>query len=254
MHQLFEAQAKQSPRAVAVECAGKRLTYAELNRRANQLARSLQRLGIGPEQLVGVCLERSLEMVIALLAILKAGAAYLPLDPKYPRERIAFMLDDARASVLITQKSLESLVEDGRWRMEDSDSRSSILNPQIRVVCLDGDAAVIARQSAKNPTIHIGSKNLAYVIYTSGSTGQPKAVAIEHRNAVAFLQWAKRVFSRSELSGVLASTSICFDLSVFELFAPLSCGGKIILVDDALATPICSSEKILRSSIRFPRS
>ena len=235
IHQLFEAQAQRSPRAVAVEWEGRRLTYAELNGRANQLARFLQKLGIGPEQLVGVCLERSLEMVIALLAVLKAGAAYLPLDPKYPRERMAFMLDDARVSVLIAQKSLESLVEDGRCRMEDSDSRSPTLDRQIKVVCLDGDAAVIARQSAKNPVIHIGSKNLAYVIYTSGSTGAPKGVAIEHKNAVAFLQWAKKVFTRSELSGVLASTSICFDLSIFELFMPLCCGGKIILADDALA-------------------
>jgi amino acid adenylation domain-containing protein len=225
IHHLFEAQAKRAPQAVAVECAGKQLTYGELNRQANQLARFLHKYGIGPEKIVGVCLERSLDMVIGLLAILKSGGAYLPLDPNYPRERLAFMLGDARVPVLITRKGL---VEDGRWRMEDSDSRFSI----IRV---DGDGAKIARQSATNPAIRVSPKNLAYVIYTSGSTGQPKGVAIEHRNAVAFLQWARRAFTPRELAGVLASTSICFDLSVFEIFAPLSSGGKVILVDDALA-------------------
>jgi amino acid adenylation domain-containing protein len=129
--------------------------------------------------------------------------------------------------------------------MEDSDSRFSILDPQIRIVCLDGDAAVIARQSAKNPTIHIGSKNFAYVIYTSGSTGQPKGIAIEHRNAVAFLWWTNSAFSRAELAAVAASTSICFDLSIFELFAPLSCGGKVILAQDALDL----AERIERNDI-----
>jgi amino acid adenylation domain-containing protein len=241
IHQLFEAQARRIPRAVAVECGGKQFTYGELNRRANRLARFLQKRGVGAEKIVGVCLERSLDLVVAVLAILKSGGAYLPLDPKYPPERIAFMLENARVSVLITQKSLE----DGRWRMGDSDSRFSILDPQIRIVCLDGDAAVIARQSAKNPTIHIGSKNLAYVIYTSGSTGQPKGIAIEHRNAVAFLRWANSAFSRAELAAVAASTSICFDLSIFELFAPLSCGGTVILAQDTLDL----AERIERNDI-----
>ena len=228
MHQLFEAQAQRSPRAVAVERTGKRLTYAELNRRANQLARFLQKLGIGREQLVGVCLERSLEIVITLLAILKAGAAYLPLDPKYPHARNAFTLDDARAGVLLTQSKF---VNGSQLPVSNRQSRKQ----KLEVVCLDTAWKKIAKESSKNLASGVGSRNLAYVIYTSGSAGQPKGVAIEHRNAVAFLQWAKRVFSRWELSGVLASTSICFDLSIFELFAPLSCGGQIILVDDALS-------------------
>ena len=225
IHHLFEAQAKRAPRAVALEYRRKQLTYGELNRRANRLARVLQQSGIGPEKIVGVCLKRSLDMVIALLAILKSGGAYLPLDPNYPRERIAFMLGDARVAVLITRKGL---VEDRGLRMEDGDSR-------FRIICIDADAAEIGRRSARNPIIHVGSKNLAYVIYTSGSTGQPKGVAIEHRSAVNFLQWATRAFTPAQLAGVVASTSMCFDLSVFEIFAPLSSGGKVILVDDALA-------------------
>ena len=138
------------------------------------------------------------------------------------------MLDDAQASVLLTQaKFIEEtlLTASGRQASERD----------LEVVCCDTDWKNIAKESSKNLATGVGSRDLAYVIYTSGSTGQPKGVAIEHGNAVAFLQWAKTVFSRSQLSGVLASTSICFDLSIFELFAPLCCGGRIILVDDALA-------------------
>ena len=240
MHELFELQTKRAPGACAVECAGASVTYDELNRRANQLARYLRKLGIGPDKPVGICLERSVDMVIGLLAILKAGGAYLPLDPAYPPERLRFMLSDARASLLISQGDL---VEDGGWRIEDGDSRSlrlrsgqaSILDPRPKVVCLHRDASMIAQQSAKNLNARIDSENLAYVIYTSGSSGAPKGVAIEHRNAVAFLYWAKRVFSAEQLAGVLASTSICFDLSVFEIFAPLSWGGKVILAPNVLA-------------------
>ena len=228
VHQLFEAQAKRVPRAVAVECAGKQWTYGELNGRANQLARFLRKRGVGPEKLAGVCLERSLDMVIALMAILKSGGAYLPLDPKYPRERIAFMLEDAQASVLVTQSQFA-----GKNELSLIDRRSR--KAGCEVVCLDNERKEIGKESSRNVSSSVRSRNLAYVIYTSGSTGRPKGVAIEHRNAVAFLQWTKSVFSAAELAGVLASTSICFDLSVFELFAPLSRGGKIILVEDALA-------------------
>jgi amino acid adenylation domain-containing protein len=189
--------------------------------------------------LVGICVERSIEMVIGLLGILKTGGAYLPLDPSYPRERLAFMVKDSQCSFLLTQ---QSIVEDGRWRpvlsetegMEDGDPRCAIRDPQIKVVCLDRDREKIARQSERNPDKGATAQNLAYVIYTSGSTGAPKGVAIEHRNAVALLHWARSVFTDDELAGVLASTSICFDLSVFELFVPLSWGGKVILAENAL--------------------
>jgi amino acid adenylation domain-containing protein len=227
MHQLFEAQARRGPRAAALECAGQHLTYGELNRRANRLARFLRTRGAGPEKLVGVCMDRSLEMVIALLAVLKSGAAYVPLDPRYPRERIRFMLEDARVKLLLTQSQFAG----GSAAPLGNDSLSTAT---AEVVCLDTEREKIAKEKPQNVSCKVRPCNLAYVIYTSGSTGRPKGVAIEHRNAVAFLQWAKRVFSRGELAGVLASTSICFDLSVFELFAPLSSGGKVILLRDAL--------------------
>jgi len=228
IHQLFEAQARQTPNRVALEFDGQQLTYRELNRRANQLARHLRTLGAGQEKLIGVCVERSLEMVVGLLAVLKAGAAYVALDPKYPRERIDFMLKDAGVEVLLTQqKPADSLP------LSAASAEPSKAN--VKVVCLDGDWKIVARHSYRNLSSAVTARNLAYVIYTSGSTGQPKGVAIEHKSAVAFLHWAKTVFGADELSGVLASTSICFDLSVFELFAPLSWGGKVILVENALA-------------------
>jgi amino acid adenylation domain-containing protein len=229
IHELFETQTRRTPDAVALQCAGRQILYRELNDRANRLAGYLQKRGIGPEKLVGVCMERSVEMVVGLLAILKAGAAYLPLDPEYPRERIAFMLDDARSCLLLTQ---EKFAADERSRA----ITSLTAKLDMQVVCVDREWPVIERESAKNRGKTAAPRNLAYVIYTSGSTGRPKGVAIEHRNAAAFLQWAGEVFSPAELAGVLASTSICFDLSIFELFTPLSQGGKVILVEDALAT------------------
>jgi amino acid adenylation domain-containing protein len=231
IHKLFEAQVERTPVAVAVEFEGQKITYQELNRRANQLAHYLTSLGVGPEKLVGICVERSLEMVVGLLGILKAGGAYVPLDPAYPKERLEFILKDSRCSFLLTQ---QSTIDDGRWRMEDGDSPSPILGPQIRVICLDTDWETIAGESQQNTRSEVKRDNLAYVIYTSGSTGEPKGVVIEHRNTVAFLYWAKSVFTNYELAGVLASTSICFDLSVFELFVPLSWGGTVVLAENAL--------------------
>src|SRR5262245_52252333 len=163
IHELFEAQAAKTPEAIALEFEAKQLTYEELNRRANQLAHYLRKLGIGPEKLVGICIDRSVEMVIVLLVILQAGGAYVPLDPAYPRERLAFMIEDARVSVLVTQ---ESLIEDGGWRMEDGDPRSCILDPRLEVVYLDRDSPLIAQKSDSNPKSEIESHNLAYVIYT----------------------------------------------------------------------------------------
>ena len=238
IHQLFEAQARRIPRAVAVECDGKQLTYGELDRRANRLARFLQKRGVGAEKIVGVCLERSLNLVVAVLAILKSGGAYLPLDPKYPRERIAFMLEDARASVLVTQAKFAGC-------KGSSSFHRPLRGRRMKTVRLDADGKKIALERSSGLLSGAQARNLAYVIYTSGSTGQPKGVAIEHRNAVAFLQWAKSVFSRAELAAVGASTSVCFDLSIFEIFAPLSRGGKTILAQDALDL----ADRIERSDI-----
>jgi len=232
IHQLFEEQAERTPDELALEFEEKQITYRELNRKANQLAHYLVSLGIGPEKLVGISIDRSIEIVVALLGILKAGGAYLPLDPAYPNERLRFMMEDAQVSVLLTHAKL---VEDRGWRMEDSDPQSSIINPHLEVVYLDRDWPIIEQQRTENPNSRNDSESLAYVIYTSGSTGQPKGVAIEHRNTVNLLYWAKSIYGSSELAGVFASTSICFDLSVFELFVPLSWGGKIILAENALS-------------------
>ena len=221
IHELFEEQAERTPGAVAVVFGEQRLTYRELNDRANQLAHHLRSLGVGPEVLVGVCVERSVEMVVGMLGILKAGGAYVPLDPTYPRERLAFMLEDAGAAVLLTQERLlDSLPEQGARRL-----------------CLDAGWDAVARESVEDPRRTAGPRNLAYVIYTSGSTGKPKGVAIEHHSTVAMLAWARGAYTAEELRGVLFSTSICFDLSVFELFAPLCAGGKVILAANALELP-----------------
>jgi amino acid adenylation domain-containing protein len=225
IHRLFEEQVDRTPERVAVSFEDRKLTYGQLNARANQLARYLGKLGVGPEVLVGICMERSLDMVVGLFGILKAGGAYVPLDPEYPKERLAFMLENARAPVLLSQQGL----------LENLPAHDA------RVVSLDGDGAAIRQESRENLESGAAATNLAYVIYTSGSTGRPKGVMIEHGNSVAFLSWAHTIFTAEDLAGVLASTSICFDLSVFEIFAPLSAGGGIILEKNALALPAPSA-------------
>jgi surfactin family lipopeptide synthetase A len=226
LHQLFEAQAERTPQAIAVWGRDEHISYQDLNSRANQLAHYLQSLGAGAEDLVAVCLERSVSMVVALLAVLKAGAAYVPLDASYPVERLQYMLDDARVKLLLTQQSLL-----GALPQQHSDPARQ----HSGLVLLDADQQSIALHRPQNPTARTMPQHLAYVIYTSGSTGRPKGVAIEHHSPVALLQWSRNFFTQAELSGVLASTSICFDLSVFELFAPLSRGGKVILAENVLS-------------------
>ncbi|HYO57388.1 non-ribosomal peptide synthetase, partial [Archangium sp.] len=218
VHHLVEAQAARTPDAVALVHEERRLTYRELEARTRHLANALRALGVGPETRVAVCLERTPEMVIALLGVMRAGGAYVPLDPAYPAERLAFMLEDSQAPVLITARRLEGLLP----------------THGARVVYLEANAEVPAALEPLAPA-STGPDNLAYVLYTSGSTGRPKGVALEHRSAVAFLRWALSVFSREQLSGVLAATSFCFDLSVFEMFTPLARGGAVILADNALA-------------------
>jgi len=216
--QLFEAQVERTPDEIALADADEKVTYRELNRRANQLARYLRSLGVGPEVRVGICMRRSVDMIVGLLGILKAGGAYVPLDLAYPKDRFAFMLEDAQVSVLVVQ---QHIIE-------------ALPRNQVRIVCLDSDWESISREPGQNLPINITANNLAYVIYTSGSTGRPKGVAIAHRSALTFLHWARTVFTPEELAGVLASTSICFDLSVFEIFAPLSWGGTVFVVENAL--------------------
>jgi amino acid adenylation domain-containing protein len=220
IHQLIEAQAEQTPDRIALEFHSAKLTYYELNRRANQLAHFLKGLSVGADVMVGLCVERSLEMAVAMLGIMKAGGAYVPIDPAYPAERIAWMLDDTAAPILLTQQQVAI--------------RNEFAKREARVVCLDREWERIAQERDDNIATGHRSDLLAYVIYTSGSTGRPKGVAIQHRSAVELVSWAHTIFSPAELKGVVASTSICFDLSVFEFFVPLSSGGTVIVVADAL--------------------
>ncbi|MBD2298139.1 non-ribosomal peptide synthetase [Nostoc sp. FACHB-190] len=233
IHQLFEAQVETTPNAVAVVFDNQQLTYQEVNHRANQLAHYLQKLSVKPDDIVGVCIKRSPEMLIALLAIFKAGGAYVPLDPAYPQERLAFMLKDSQSKVLLTQSQLGEL----------------FATSNLDIVCIDRDLDLLRQQSKDNLLSEVKPHHLAYVIYTSGSTGVPKGVAIEHQSCVALLTWSREVFTDKDLAGVLASTSICFDLSVFELFVPLSWGGKVILVENALHLPSLTTEVSLVNTV-----
>ncbi|MDM9382031.1 amino acid adenylation domain-containing protein [Chlorogloeopsis sp. ULAP01] len=221
IHQLFEAQVERTPDAIAMVCKDEQITYRDLNKRANQLAHYLEKVGVQPEVRVGICVERSLQMIIGLLGILKAGGAYIPLDPSYPQERLAFMLQDAQAPILLTQTQI----------------LAKFPQHSAQVVYLDTDWKTIHQESEDNPNTQVLSSHNAYVLYTSGSTGKPKAVVIEHHSTVAFLDWARQVFTDKDLAGVLAATSICFDLSIFELFAPLCWGGKAILANNVLHLP-----------------
>jgi amino acid adenylation domain-containing protein len=221
IHALFEAQVERTPDAVAAIFGGEEITYRELNRRANQLAHHLRALGVGPDVFVGLCVERSFALLVGALGIFKAGGAYVPLDWTYPPERVRFMLEDTKAPLVVTQSTL----------------LKHLPVSSARLVCLDSDWERIAEHSTGNPQKIGRSGDMAYVMYTSGSTGVSKGVALEHRSAVSFIHWAREVFSSEELAGVLASTSVCFDLSIFELFVPLSWGGAVVLADNAVNLP-----------------
>ena len=213
LHELFEAQVERTPNSVAVIFEGDELTYRELNNRANQLARHLRSLGVGVETLVGVCIERSLEMVIALYGILKAGAAYVPIDPEYPTDRQAFMLEDAQVPVLLTQQRL----------IADMPQHNA------HVICLDSQWEDIAVQPKDNQAIAVESDNLAYVIYTSGSTGTPKGVMNCHKGICNRLLWMQEEYQLTETDIVLQKTPFSFDVSVWEFFWPLLFGAKLIV-------------------------
>lgn len=214
IHELFEAQVEQSPDAIAVTFEDQHLSYRELNNRANQLAHYLQSLGVKPEVLVGICVERSLEMVVGLLAILKAGGAYLPLDPGYPQERLAFMLADAQVLVLLTQ---QRLVKD-------------LPQNQAQVICLDYDTqAQMLEQNQENLVSGVQPSNLAYVIYTSGSTGKPKGVMNSHQGLSNRLLWMQDAYELIANDRVLQKTPFSFDVSVWEFFWPLFTGARLVL-------------------------
>ncbi|HBL59457.1 MAG TPA: non-ribosomal peptide synthetase [Cyanobacteria bacterium UBA8803] len=222
IHELFEAQVEQTPDAIAVVFKDQQLTYRELNALANQLARYLRTLGVGPEVLVGICVERSLEMIVGVLGILKAGGAYLPIDPTYPQERIAFMMSDSRVPILLTQEKLVAgLPELG-----------------TQVVCMDKDWAVINREREENLVNHAVAENLAYVIYTSGSTGKPKGVLIEHKSLVNYTEAAIVEYALLESDRILQFASISFDAAAEEIFPCLVRGATLVLRTDEMLSSI----------------
>ncbi|MEA2691558.1 MAG: hypothetical protein QOJ16_945, partial [Acidobacteriota bacterium] len=217
-NELFARQVAHRPAALAVGGRGGPLSYAELDSAAERLASRLRGLGVGPEVGVGLLLERSASLIVAMVAVLKAGGCYVPLDPTYPEERLAFMLADSRAAVLLTERRLRDVIAAG----------------PSQVLLLDEDEPRPGRGEAlAGPW----PESLAYQIYTSGSTGRPKAVTITHQNLASLIAWARGVFTPQELAGVLASTSICFDLSVFEILVPLALGGRVIVAENALEVP-----------------
>ncbi|QXF34496.1 non-ribosomal peptide synthetase [Photorhabdus luminescens] len=219
IHHLFEQQVEKTPDSIALVYEEQTFSYTELNTRANRLAHQLIALGVVPDQRVAICVSRSPAMVVALLAVLKAGGAYVPLDPAYPGERLAHILHDAAPSVVLADEV--GCVALG----EEALAGLTVLDPNI-----------LPDQVDNNPQLPaLTSRHLAYVIYTSGSTGMPKGVMIEHRNTVNFLRWAQQAFAAEEIRETLFSTSMNFDLSIFECFMPLFRGAAIHLVDDVLA-------------------
>ncbi|HEX8178801.1 MAG TPA: amino acid adenylation domain-containing protein [Pyrinomonadaceae bacterium] len=220
-HDLFAAQAARTPDAVALSFAGAEVTYAELDARANQLAHHLRALGVGPEVLVGICLERSLEMVVAVLGVFKAGGAYVPLDPTYPRERLRYMLADADASVLLTTRDLQAQLPESR----------------ARVVCLDADSLAGAPQSALHVSSGATPQNAAYVIYTSGSTGRPKGVVVTHRGLCNLVTAQQTALAPRVGSRVLQFASLSFDASIAEIVLALMSGAHLCLASRAALLP-----------------
>ncbi|MEI2579470.1 non-ribosomal peptide synthase/polyketide synthase [Scytonema sp. PRP1] len=214
IHQLFEEQVQRTPDAVAVTFANQQLTYQQLNTQANQLAHYLKSLGVGADVLVGICVERSLEMIVGILGILKAGGAYVPLDPEYPQERLSFMLEDAQLPLLLTQ---HHFVE-------------SVSQHQARVVCLDTDWEKIAQECKSNPENTATSENLAYVIYTSGSTGKPKGVLVNHSNVVRLFAATDSWYHFNSQDVWTLFHSYAFDFSVWEIWGALFYGGRLVVV------------------------
>src|SRR5436190_444067 len=213
LHQLFEEQVERTPDVVSVVFEGQSLTYRELNTRANQLSHHLRSLGVGPDALVGVYMERSLEMIIALLGSLKAGGAYVPIDPNDPPERVAFMIADAGASVLLTQGRLVANLPSHSAHVLVLDENGDKISHEKKAKCCDGTT----------------SENLAYMIYTSGSTGQPKGALNTHRGICNRLLWMQEQYRLGSADVVLQKTPFSFDVSVWEFFWPLITGARLVL-------------------------
>ena len=217
IHELFDDQSVAAPDRVAVICGDQEISYAELSRRSNRLANALRRLGVGPERLVGICLERSTSMIVAMLGVLKAGGAYVPMDPHFPRERLEWMARDSALNVLLT----------------DEQSRDLLDVPGATVLSLSGNGQEISQESEEAPARVVTSENRAYVIYTSGSTGVPKGVQIAHRSVVNFLRSMQRKPGLSAEDRLLSVTTLSFDISGLEVFLPLITGGAVVLAPRA---------------------
>jgi non-ribosomal peptide synthetase component F/methionyl-tRNA formyltransferase len=233
VQQLFETQAALTPHAVAVRHDNQQLTYAELNARANQLAHYLQKYGVGPDSLVGLCVERSLAMVISILGILKAGGAYVPLDPSYPTARLTYILEDTQASVLVTQSQFLTATLSPAPQSK-SFLLGAALSSNHHPIVLDTDSDTISQESVENLTLHVPSASLAYVIYTSGSTGQPKGVEIPHRALTNFVTSAGELYALQPTDRVLQFASISFDAAVEEIFPCLTRGSTLVLRTDSM--------------------
>ncbi|HEX2093968.1 MAG TPA: amino acid adenylation domain-containing protein, partial [Longimicrobiaceae bacterium] len=239
VHELFERQVERTPDAVAVVFEGERVSYAELNRRANRLAHHLRMKGVGPDARVAVCVERSLEMVVALLGVLKAGGAYVPLDPEYPYERLTYMLRDSAPVALLTQGALVDRLD----------------GVEMPVLDLEGGAAAWARRPEHDPESGAGPQNLAYVIYTSGSTGRPKGVLVPHIGVVNRLVWMQNAYEMGADDRILQKTTFSFDVSVWEFFWPLMTGARLVMArpgghqDPAYLAEVIRREEV--STIHF---
>ena len=219
IHQAFASQVERTPNSVALVTESQKLTYVQLDRRANQLARHLKNCGVGPGDIVGLCVERSPEMLVSVLGILKSGAAYLPLDPSYPQERLAFMLEDGKAKVLVTQEQLEQ----------------KLLSHAAKAVFIDRDWETIARESADRFDTAVTAESLAYVMYTSGSTGTPKAVAVTHKSVLRLVKQTN--YARLEADEVfLQFAPLSFDASTFEIWGSLLNGGQLVLMPPGLVS------------------
>ncbi|MEP7339451.1 MAG: amino acid adenylation domain-containing protein, partial [Acidobacteriota bacterium] len=223
VHQLFEEQVLKSPDAIALICDAEQVTYAELNRRANRLARYLKQLGVGPDVMVGLLVERSVEWVIGLLAIFKAGGAHVSLDPEYPQDRLSYMVADAGAPVLLT---MQRLLRDSVNQQVQQD-----IGRKVRIVSLDADANLIERMSEQNLVSDVSADNAAYVVYTSGSTGRPKGVVNTHGSLLNLLFWHRRVFQVTAADRASQVASMGFDASVWELWPYLTCGASVRIMD-----------------------
>jgi thioester reductase-like protein/amino acid adenylation domain-containing protein len=233
LHHLFEFQVNRTPNKTAVLCEQRRITYQELNDRANQLAHFLRALQIGSETLIGIYMDRSLDMIIGLLAVLKAGAAYVPLDPTHPQARLTFMIQDAQLGILLTQQH---------------QIKKLPLSTNIKAVCLDTGWDDIAQHSTANLTTEVAPDNLAYTIYTSGSTGRPKGVQIAHRSIVNFLNSMAQTPGMVAQDIVLAVTTISFDIAALELYLPLILGAQVVLAPQSVTSDAVQLLKLLNAS------